>query len=131
MSCSVPGFHLRSHRLVRLAAIIGLLVVGSGQATAQDPATPAPPAPAANLPAHTRWVIAADYTTDGAQLLTSGGESLLYRPGDAAIWNPADGRIGRACWLWCLGLRSSCLQYWVPGSLSCCWAPLPCARPAR
>jgi len=91
MSCSVPGFHLRSHRLVRLAAIIGLLVVGSGQATAQDPATPAPPAPAANLPAHTRWVIAADYTTDGAQLLTSGGESLLYRPGDAAIWNPADG----------------------------------------
>jgi Xaa-Pro aminopeptidase len=36
MSCSVPGFHLRSYRLVRVAAIIGLLVVGSGWASAQD-----------------------------------------------------------------------------------------------
>ena len=90
MNCSVPDFPLRSHRLVRAAAIIVLMAVGAGRAPAQDPATPAPPAPAPNLPAHTRWVIAADYTTDGAQLLTSGGESLLYRPGDAAIWNPAD-----------------------------------------
>ena len=91
MNCSVPGFPHRSHRLIRAVAIIVLLAVGAGRAPAQDPATPAPPAPAPNLPAHTRWVIAADYTTDGAQLLTSGGESLLYRPGDAAIWNPADG----------------------------------------
>jgi hypothetical protein len=64
-------------------------------ARGQEPAAAAPAAPAANLPAFTRWIIAADYTRDGAQLLTAGGESLLYRPGDVVVWNAADGnRIG-------------------------------------
>lgn len=61
---------------------------------AQEPPAAAP-APAPNLPAFTRWIIAADYTRDGAQLVTAGGESLLYRPGDVVVWNAADGnRIG-------------------------------------
>ena len=68
------------------AGLLGL--AGLSAARAQDAV---PPAPAANLAALTRWVIAADYTNDGGQLLTSGGESLLYRPGDATIWNPSDG----------------------------------------
>lgn len=95
----VPGHRppaVARRRLV--AAILVALPVGGAlhlpMAAAQDaaaPAAPAAPAPAPNLPAHARWVISADYTADGNQLLTSGGESLLYRPGDAVIWNPTDG----------------------------------------
>jgi len=91
MSSCVPGVPSLSRRLLGGIAMVGLASVLAGDAVAQDAAAPAGPVPAANLAAHTRWVIAADYTTDGSQLLTSGGESLLYRPGDAAIWNPADG----------------------------------------
>ena len=47
--------------------------------------------PAANLPSFTRWVIAADYSRDGAVLVTAGGESLLYRPGDVVVWKGVAG----------------------------------------
>ena len=70
---------------------LGVLELGVRCLPAAEPAPAAPATPAANLPAFTRWVIASDYTRDGAQLLTAGGESLLYRPGDVVVWNPADG----------------------------------------
>ena len=70
---------------------LGVLDLGGNCLPAAEPAPAAPATPAANLSAFTRWVIAADYTRDGAQLLTAGGESLLYRPGDVVVWNPADG----------------------------------------
>jgi hypothetical protein len=71
-------------------------------AVAADPAPAAAPAtapaavppPAANLPAFTRWVIAADYARDGATLVTAGGESLLYRPGDVVVWKADGSRVG-------------------------------------
>ena len=56
--------------------------------------TAAAPAAAANLPAFTRWVIAADYARDGATLVTAGGESLLYRPGDVVVWKADGSRVG-------------------------------------
>jgi len=82
------------------AALLAILALGAGltpgPSNAQEAAAPpAAEAPAANLPAFTRWIIAADYTRDGATLLTAGGESLLYRPGDVVVWNGSDGnRIG-------------------------------------
>ena len=64
-------------------------------AVAADPApAPAAPAPAPNLPAHARWVIAADFTRDGQSLVTAGGESLLYRPGDVVVWKADGSRVG-------------------------------------
>jgi len=65
-------------------------------APAQPAAAAQPPAPAPlpNLGEFKRWVIAADYTTDGATLVTAGGESLLYRPGDVVVWRADGTRVG-------------------------------------
>ena len=80
------------------APSLGLLFSLLASAGAADPAPAAAPAaaaePAANLPAFTRWVIAADYARDGATLVTAGGESLLYRPGDVVIWKADGSRAG-------------------------------------
>ena len=68
-------------------------------ASSDKPAAAAPdkpadkPEPAKALPKLNefgRWIIAADYTSDGSTLVTAGGESLLYRPGDVVVWK-ADG----------------------------------------
>ena len=91
-------------RRLRLMAILVLAVGGRGVLAAADPpadppAAPAPapaqpPAPPPNLGEFKRWVIAADYTTDGATLVTAGGESLLYRPGDVVVWKADGTRVG-------------------------------------
>ncbi|MBU6222458.1 MAG: WD40 repeat domain-containing protein [Planctomycetes bacterium] len=84
----------------RLVAAFALAIIGPGVLRAADPpaapaAAPAqPPAPLPNLGDFKRWVIAADYTTDGATLVTAGGESLLYRPGDVVVWNADGSRVG-------------------------------------
>ena len=72
------------------------LLAAAGAAEPAPAAVPATatPAPAANLPAFTRWVIAADYARDGATLVTAGGESLLYRPGDVVVWKADGSRVG-------------------------------------
>ena len=76
-----------------LLAAAGAAEPAPAAAPAAVPAT-ATPAPAANLPAFTRWVIAADYARDGATLVTAGGESLLYRPGDVVVWKADGSRVG-------------------------------------
>ena len=82
--------------LVLCATVATVVATTSGRASAADPPpAAAAPAPAPNLAALNRWVIAADYSRDGAMLVTAGGESLLYRPGDAVVWKASDGsRIG-------------------------------------
>jgi hypothetical protein len=76
-------------------AMVGCLGFGGVAACpAAEPAPASAPAPAANLPAFTRWVIAADYTRDGSTLVTAGGESLLYRPGDVVVWKADGSRVG-------------------------------------
>jgi hypothetical protein len=87
----------RSNFLCRGIALCGLaacpclpIAAVAAEPAAAPAAVPAPAAPAANLSAFARWVIAADYARDGATLVTAGGESLLYRPGDVVVWK-ADG----------------------------------------
>ncbi|MEO1991255.1 MAG: WD40 repeat domain-containing protein [Pirellulales bacterium] len=53
-----------------------------------------PPAKSTKIDGFNRWVIAADFTTDGTSLVTAGGESLLYRPGDVVVWKADGSRIG-------------------------------------
>lgn len=100
MRCCVRGFRpFEAVRVCRSAAALLLALPTYGLlappvARGQEAAPAAAPAAATNLPALTRWVISADYTADGNQILTSGGESLLYRPGDAVIWNADGNRAG-------------------------------------
>ena len=53
-----------------------------------------PSSKATKIDGFDRWVIAADFTTDGTSLVTAGGESLLYRPGDVVVWKADGSRIG-------------------------------------
>jgi Tol biopolymer transport system component len=77
-----------------LLAVTAAPVVARAADPAPAPAAPAPAAPAATLSAFGRWVIAADFTRDGATLVTAGGESLLYRPGDVVVWKADGSRVG-------------------------------------
>jgi hypothetical protein len=87
---------------LRLVTALALATVGFGVLRAADPpaapaaapAQPPAPAPLPNLGEFKRWVIAADYSTDGATLVTAGGESLLYRPGDVVVWKADGARVG-------------------------------------
>ena len=82
-------------RLVFPALTFVIASLAGSLPQAADPPAPAqPPAPAATLGDFKRWVIAADYSHDGATLVTAGGESLLYRPGDVVVWKADGGRIG-------------------------------------
>ena len=87
-----------AHLVIALCCVAPSLCLLAA-ARAAEPAAAAPtsaaaPTPAANLPAFTRWVIAADYARDGATLVTAGGESLLYRPGDVVVWKTDGSRVG-------------------------------------
>lgn len=87
---------------LRLVATLALAIASFGVLRAADPpaapaaapAEPSAPAPLPNLGEFKRWVIAADYSTDGATLVTAGGESLLYRPGDVVVWKADGARVG-------------------------------------
>jgi WD40 repeat protein len=82
-------------RLVIHAFALGVAATAIAPLWAADPPAPAqPPAPAATLGDFKRWVIAADYSHDGATLVTAGGESLLYRPGDVVVWKADGARVG-------------------------------------
>ncbi len=82
-------------RLVVHAFALGVAATAIAPLWAADPpAAPQPAAPAATLGDFKRWVIAADYSHDGATLVTAGGESLLYRPGDVVVWKADGGRVG-------------------------------------
>ncbi|MBM4021939.1 MAG: hypothetical protein FJ284_06830, partial [Planctomycetes bacterium] len=73
--------------------VVTIAVAAVGRMSRAEDAAPAAaaPTPAATLSDFKRWVIAADYASDGQLLLTAGGESLLYRPGDVVAWKAADG----------------------------------------
>jgi hypothetical protein len=82
-------------RLVVPALTLVIASLAGSLPHAADPPVPAqPPAPAATLGDFKRWVIAADYSHDGATLVTAGGESLLYRPGDVVVWKADGTRVG-------------------------------------
>ena len=82
-------------RLVAPALTLVIASLAGSLPQAADPPAPAqPPAPAATLGDFKRWVIAADYSHDGATLVTAGGESLLYRPGDVVVWKADGTRVG-------------------------------------
>jgi tricorn protease-like protein len=76
-------------RFSLLAFVFVVFVARVSQGLAADP-----PPPAATLDAFDRWVIAADFTSDGAMLATAGGESLLYRAGDVVVWKADGTRVG-------------------------------------
>ena len=82
-------------RLVAPALTLVIASLAGSLPQAADPPAPAqPPAPAATLGDFKRWVIAADYSHDGATLVTAGGESLLYRPGEVVVWKADGTRVG-------------------------------------